>query len=113
MKYPKKFPNTKRGIIVEEIKEIKEELAKINKITAELNLAKQKQKLKSKNIIIGVLIFLLAFSVFINIYLILSYSQVEESVETTTTTIEDVEQSTENGGNNTLAGGDYNGKTEN
>lgn len=97
----------------EEINQIKEELAKINKVTSEVNLAKEKQKLKHKNIIIGILLLLLALSVFLNVWFVLSHEQVEETTETVTTTFKDVQQTTESGGNNTLVGGDYNGNAEN
>lgn len=100
-------------IYEEEITEIKNQLAKVNKISAELSSAKYLKGIRSRNRVIFIISILLAISICFNLYFLLAYEKVAETTETITTTFEGVEQNADNGGNNNVVGGDYYGNAEN
>lgn len=89
------------------------EIAKVNKIDAEVTLAKHQRQKNRLKIIILIISILLTISVCINLYFLLAYEKVTETTETITTTFEGIEQTADNGGNNNIIGGDYNGNAEN
>ena len=107
----------KRGIIVElkeemhdEIKTLKDDLATVSKAFHELKSEKDNVKIRSRNIIIVILLFLLIGS---NLCWLIYRTSLEKVVKTTTETytIEGVEQNAE--GSNYIVGGDMNGYAEN
>ena len=97
----------------QEIQEIKDELAQVSKMSAELTSAKYQKRIRNRDIIIFILSILLTIAVCIIIYQHSAYEKVTETTETITTTFEGIEQTADNGGNKNVIGGDYYGNTEN
>lgn len=99
----------------EDIAEIKEQIAQVSRISAELNSAKYQKRIYHRNIVITIESILLTIAISFIIYLLVAHQKVTETSETvTTTTFENVEQTADNGGNNQVIGGDYNAdNTEN
>ena len=102
-------------IYEQEIQEIKNELAQVSKMSAELTSAKYQKRISFRNIVVFILSILLVISVCINLYFLLAYEKVTETTETitTTNTFEGIEQNADNGGSNNVIGGDYYGNAEN
>lgn len=98
--------------IEKKLDEMQSEVAQVSKIAAELNSAKHKRTIRNLKVIIFIISILLTISVCINLYFLLAYEKVTETTETITT-IEGIEQTADNGGNNNIIGGDYNGNAEN
>ena len=87
--------------------DIENGIAQVSKIAYEYQEYKKNKSIRIRNIIIIILLLLLIAS---NIGWRIYTSQFEKVVETTktvTTTFEGVEQTTDNGGNNNVIGGDY------
>jgi len=99
--------------IEKKLDEMKGEVAKVSKIAAELNSVKDKRHIRNLKIIILILSIFFAVSLCINIYFLLAYEKVTETTEEIITTFEGIEQTADNGGNNNIIGGDYNGNAEN
>ena len=96
----------------EELDAIKDDIAKISKVSHEYETYLKTKAIRIRDIIIGILLFFLITS---NVAWIIYESQFETVTETTEaiTTFEDVTQTADNGGDNTIIGGDYNGNAEN
>jgi len=89
--------------------DIENGIAQVSKIAYEYQEYKKNKSIRIRNIIIIILLLLLIAS---NIGWRIYISQFEKVVETaetvtTTTTFEGVEQTTDNGGNNNIVGGDF------
>ena len=93
--------------IREEIDGIKENIATVSKISAELVKEEFKRKIFSLWCAVICLIILCVLSNALWAHYAAQFEKVVETTETvTTTTFEGVEQTADNGGNNTIVGGD-------
>ena len=105
-----------KGVItmneMDEMQSLKKELAQVSKIAYEFDNYKKNKAIRIRNIIILIISVLLILSNLAWFIYENSMETVTEITKTVTTTFEDVEQSTENGGNNNIVGGDFNGETK-